>query len=489
MNIRTPASRIPHPARHGARRAGAWDVLCSMSHGGGFRKQNGSVLIIVLWVAVGLVSIALYFANSMTYELRASDNRVNGLAADQAIEGAARYVGTILQTYATNGMVPNNSQFACAGVPIGGAHFWLIGRDPDASSSTIPPTDPYFGMVDEASKLNLNHVTTNALYYLPMPNMTVDFAQYIEDWCNTNGAEDDMLVYSSLGYYPKSAPFETVDELRLVYGASMDLLYGDDLNLNGVLDANEKSSTGSSQMNPGLLDYTTVWSREPNFFFYNGAVSNKLNLNDMNSDSEQLPELLQGANISTSASVIYALTNGAPAITNLLQVAVNCYSVINSADFAKIYDYITTADPTNTPYFYGRVNVNTASGDVLLALFEGLGVDQNSASGAVQTLLSYRKQNPSNLDTLMWLVDALGTTSPIITALEQGDYVTTRSYQFTADIAAVGAYGRGYRRVKFVFDTTDGTPIIIYRQDLSGLGWALGDKVRQDLLANNKTTQ
>jgi hypothetical protein len=40
------------------------------------RRENASVLIIVLWVCVGLVSIALYFANSMTYELRASDNRV-----------------------------------------------------------------------------------------------------------------------------------------------------------------------------------------------------------------------------------------------------------------------------------------------------------------------------------------------------------------------------------------------------------------------------
>ena len=48
-------------------------------------------------------------------------------------------------------------------------------------------------------------------------------------------------------------------------------------------------------------------------------------------------------------------------------------------------------------------------------------------------------------------------------------------------------YGRGYRRVKFIFDVSDGTPIILYRQDLSRLGWALGDKARQTLLANNTT--
>jgi hypothetical protein len=70
-----------------------------------------------------------------------------------------------------------------------------------------------------------------------------------------------------------------------------------------------------------------------------------------------------------------------------------------------------------------------------------------------------------------------------VTALASGDFITTHSYQFTADIAAVGAYGRGYRRVRFVFDMSEGTPVILYRQDLSRLGWALGEQARQNLLA------
>ena len=60
-----------------------------------------------------------------------------------------------------------------------------------------------------------------------------------------------------------------------------------------------------------------------------------------------------------------------------------------------------------------------------------------------------------------------------------GPYITCHSYQFTADIAAVGSFGRGYRRVKFVFDTSEGTPKIIYRQDLTHLGWALGPMARE----------
>jgi len=117
----------------------------------------------------------------------------------------------------------------------------------------------------------------------------------------------------------------------------------------------------------------------------------------------------------------------------------------------------------------------------------GVGLDQNTASGTAQSLITYRQQNPNNLSSVAWLIDALGTSSSAINALASGDYVTTRSFQFSADVAAVGSFGRGYRRVKFVFDTSSGTPVIIYRQDLSGLGWALGEKTRQTLLARNAT--
>jgi hypothetical protein len=155
---------------------------------------------------------------------------------------------------------------------------------------------------------------------------------------------------------------------------------------------------------------------------------------------------------------------------------------MSEMDFGKIYNDVTTSSNT---YIRNRINVNTANADVLTALFMGLNVDEETALGAAQTLITYREQNPNNLATIWWVMDALGNNHPVITALARGDYVTTRSFQFTADIAAVGPFGRGYRRVKFIFDISNGSPVILYRQDLSRLGWALGDKVRQTLLANN----
>jgi len=81
-----------------------------------------------------------------------------------------------------------------------------------------------------------------------------------------------------------------------------------------------------------------------------------------------------------------------------------------------------------------------------------------------------------------WVVDAIGQNSgDVLTALQAADCMTTMSYQFTADVAALGPHGRGYRRVRFVFDTSEGTPKIIYRQDLTHLGWALGADLRRKL--------
>ncbi len=444
------------------------------------RAERGSVLIIVMWICIGLVAIALYFANSMSYELQASDNRTSGLAADQAIEGAARYVGYVLQNYATNGAVPATNYFVCAAVPVGDAKFWLIGRDTSGQNST----EPTFGLIDEGSKLNLNTVNTNVLSYLP--NMTIDFANAIMDWRGTNGIVS--LDYASLGYVPKYAPFETVDELRLVYGATIDLLAGDDLNRNGVLDANEKSSGGAGEINYGLLEYSTVYTREPNFHSDGSSLTN------VNTSSRQTLESLLQADGVTSASAmaqsiyrsIHPAAGGVNNCNGILDLAIRCRNLgMSETDFVKIYNDVTTS--TNT-YLRGRINVNTADADVLTALFEGLNNgDEQTAVSAAQTLITYRQQNQQNLGTVGWLIDALGNNSPVITALQRGDYVTTKSFQFTADIAAVGPFGRGYRRVKFIFDTSEGTPIILFRQDLSRLGWALGDQVRQTLLANNTT--
>jgi DNA uptake protein ComE-like DNA-binding protein len=466
--------------------------------------RRGSVLVIVLWIAFGLVSLALYFANSMSFELRASDNRVCAMAADQAIDGAVRYLNYLLATNAANG---SNGIFLtlgdtqCKAVPVGEARFWLIGRD---TNTPVGPGKMCFGLVDEASKLNLNTATSNQLVWLP--RMTVDLTQAILDWVNTNGTGVTVSYYAMQqpSYQCKCAPFETVDELRLLYGADMDTLVGEDVNRNGILDPSENDDNQNGMLDPGILEYVTVYSREPNT---NSDGSAKVNISILTSGPSPLSSLLQtnfgaaranvilgnlglasttGPSRGTAGSSPGALGGTSRAApgggTTIVRFASPLQFYVKSGmtetEFALIATNLTT---TTGSYTYGRVNVNTASAAVLTCL---LGDDPAGA----QQLVNYRVSNPNNLTSIAWIIDALGQSYPDdLQALEAGDYITTLSYQCTADIVAVGPHGRGYRRVKYVFDTSSGTPQIIYRQDLTHLGWALGKETRQKLLLANGT--
>jgi len=154
---------------------------------------------------------------------------------------------------------------------------------------------------------------------------------------------------------------------------------------------------------------------------------------------------------------------------------------MSADDFAKIADMLTTK-PTTNAYIEGRININTASAEVLACL-PGI----SDTPDLAQTLVTYRQSNPDKLGSVAWIADALSQNSSVLTALQTNDCITVRSYQFSADIAALGPNGRGYHRTRFIFDTADGSPKIVYRQDLTHLGWALGRQVRQTWLA--KATQ
>ena len=447
-------------------------------------RRRGSVLVIVLWIAFGLVSLALYFANSMSLELRASDNRVSALAADQAIEGAARYLDYLLAVHAadgSNGLFLSLSDAQCQAVPVGQSHYWLIGRD---TNNPVGPGTLCFGLVDEASKLNLNTAASNAIIWLP--RMTVDLTQAILDWRDTNGNGPTVTYYAMQqpSYQCKCDWFETVDELRLLYGADMDTLLGEDANRNGILDPNETDDNQNGILDPGVLEYFTVYSREPNT---NSDGSARINIANLGSSSAQLVSLLQTNFGATRANQILAnlgLSSGGPpggggtSVRFVSPLQFYLRSGMTATEFAQVATNLTT---TSGSYIEGRVNVNTASAAVLACLLDG-------DNAAAEQLVNYRQSNPDSLTSIAWVNDALGQSYPdAMQALQAGDYITTESYQFTADIAALGPHGRGYRRVKFIFDTSSGAPRIVYRQDLTRCGWALGSETRQQWVMARET--
>lgn len=438
------------------------------------RSQEGSLLIIVLWIAFGLVALTLYFAHAMSLELRASDNRVAAVESAQAIEGAARYLSNVLATVAYPGEMLQPTEFHCEAVPVGEALFWLIGRH--TNDWELDYTRPAFGLVDEAAKLNLNApwLTAEMIQYLP--GMTPQIAAAIMDWrdedstVSTDGAEDETYSRFSPPYKSKNANFESVEELRLVAGMTAEILYGEDANLNGILDANENDADVSApydnrdgRLNPGLMEYFTVHSYEP-------MVGTNIN------SRQEVQTLLENFfNQQRVAEIMRNLPGGGgqPGAGQQSQMmsVLEFYlrSGMTQDEFAEIADYL--APTTNI-----LVNANTAS-QYVLECIPGIGLDH-----AAQ-LVSYRESNPSQLATIAWVAEALGSDTNAIAA---GPYLTTHSYQYTADVAAVGRHNRGYQRVRYVFDTSEGSPLIVRRQDVTHLGWALGKDTRTELLAWKK---
>ncbi|HZM02676.1 MAG TPA: helix-hairpin-helix domain-containing protein, partial [Candidatus Saccharimonadales bacterium] len=445
--------------------------------------QRGSILIIVLWVSFGLVSMALYFAHAMSLEMKAADNEAASVEADQAIEGAAIYVSNVLATLQTPNMLPTPDHFRADNVKIGNATFWLIGRDTNDLETSAQGDHPIWGLVDEASKVNLNTATAAMLQNLPQ--MTANTAAAMFDWGSTNsttpstgGAKSETYSALEPPYLCKNARYETVEELRLVFGMNMDFLFGEDANLNGLLDPNENDGmvlppydNQDGILDPGLLEYVTTFTREstiasngmPRIAVNNVAALTAFIQSNYPSLSPYMAAFGGGAAATgrggttggrttgplgrgTTGGRGAATTTSAAAPTSVLQFYV--VSGMPETDFQQIEPFLM--NPTIT----GLINVNTATATALSCI-PGIGLTM------APQILSYRQSNPPLTPSISWLKTALGS-DPVVAA-QVGPYVTPYSYQFTADVAAVGHHGRGYRRVKFVFDCSSGTPLIIYR--------------------------
>lgn len=433
------------------------------------QKQRGSVFIVVLWVCLGLVALVLTFGNSMLLGFRSSDEDLAGRQAEMAIESAVRYAETVIINTATPGVAPDVSTYQSEAVPVGDAKFWFIGRDNNNVNANA--TKPVYGLVDEASKLNVNTATEAMLEGLP--GLTQDLAASIFNWRSSQdqgiagGAETDQYMQLQPAYTCKNASFETTEELALIYQMDMTTLYGEDANLNGALDPNEDDGAkndppdnSNGQLDPGILEYLTAFSKEPNT---KSDGTNKINVSTINNDLyTNLTPLLDAAALGKVRS---NLGNGGPPIRSVLEFYLR--SKLTADEFSKIADSITV---NSGQYVNGLVNVYTASQTVLSCI---PGITLNDAA----SLINARQNQAVGSTSITWVADTLGAAA----AVQAGPYITGRSYQFMADVAAVGRNGRGFRRVRFIIDTSSGTPKVIYRRSISHLGWALGADARKNL--------
>lgn len=246
-------------------------------------NRRGYVLLAVLIVIVVLSLSAYHFTEAMTAEFNAAQRATQAQQARvYALSGLhyAAAVLTDLDAYfnrlggnpfdnpdAFNNVVvyPGNS-------PRNEGRFAIISVI-NEGDSTSPTYQTRFGVIDEGGKININAFIQfdssgqrlyDALIQLPTLKDRTDLVDAIVDWVdaddNTRPSGAEAAEYSDLGYRPKNGPLNSLDELLLVKGMTVTLLYGNDRNRNGLPD----DGAEGAPVDRGLSEYLTVWGRELN---------------------------------------------------------------------------------------------------------------------------------------------------------------------------------------------------------------------------------
>jgi len=476
-------------------------------------NSRGSAFVATIWIIAALTGLTLILANTVRVEILASANRLAQLQADAAARGAEQFVlAAVDAEVASPGSVTSaTSGIDMEAISIGDAYVWIIKPDPDDETAIS------FGLTDEASKLDLNNALNVQLQLLP--NMTSQNADCIVDWrtpgntSSPEGAKDPTYLAPDDGrppYHCKSAPFETVEELQLVYSITPDLLWGVDYTRSGHVDPNDNApamttdlTPGASVSNRGIFPFVTVYGVKAATVPSSTSSSSSLSrsLTGSNSRGSGSPGLSNSGTVNVNDSNSANLTNllqqflgsSAPEVLRLTQdrlsnrqpfasiwdwaITVN----ITSAQFSQIFSRVTASpvvvasgSSTVAPTAVAKINVNTAPSQVLLTI-------PNIEQSDVDAITTHRQNNPDPTDPsdISWLLDVIPKNKLLII----GDFITGVSYCYSADILACSHDGRAFTRTRIVVDASSGTAQIIYRRDMSAFGWPLDPQIREDLRA------
>ncbi|MFN3485920.1 MAG: helix-hairpin-helix domain-containing protein [Planctomycetota bacterium] len=417
------------------------------------RRDGGVALIVALWILAALTLLLYAFLGEMGAEYslaqRFADDRKAEQLAWSAIDLAAATVLGDPKPWQELSDPWADDELRFFEFPLG-----------EGAVTVMRPSwgdDPrmFWGLDDEASKVNLNTAPKEML--LLLPGVTEEIADSILDWRDPdstpgpNGAEDGYYLSLDPPYRCKNGPFETVEELLYVRGMTPEILYGRDANRNGLYEKHELE--GNARPDPPLFWLVTVWSRDRNVTLEGAA---RVNLNTAGPDDLGAA----GFNPAEVQRVLgYRAANGGfPSVAHLLDV-------LSPERFRQVADRVTVWPGEEVP---GLVNVNTASREVLRTL---PGITDDLAL----KLLARRASGGEDLSNLGWLLEDLGPAG----LKRVANLVTVRSYQFR--IHAVGRVGTPYgtdrgesgaerpgafRRMLAVFDRSAApAPRVVYWAD------------------------
>ena len=297
-------------------------------------------------------------------------------------------------------------------------------------------------VTDEASKLNINTVSKEQI--LALYGMTEEVADAIIDWRDTvdspspGGVEGGYYESLRYGYTIRNGPFRTIREILLVKDVGEEWFYGQNSNFNTGSSADfERTNAGKERvaglqeevLDNGWITYLTCYSYDNN---KDTDGQNRVNINE--ADENRLMSSL-GISMSNAkwivenrgqngyGSISDLINNGSPERANRRSERDSDQAEpLDLETFSNIADKITI---TNDEKVGGKVNVNTASKVVLVALLGGTETAEQiadeiinyreSLTEGMQSIAEVMKVESVNVDTFKKIANNITTRSDVYT--------------------------------------------------------------------------
>jgi hypothetical protein len=506
-------------------------------------KRQGSILMVVL-IVVMIVSLGAYSFSAMMLAhhetaLLSSNQQQARWLVDSGIDTIRVHLSLPeTERLESGGNYDNPMLFQAINIipdpdPVAAGNFTILSPSINSDGYTAGLR---YGLENESARLNLNTLLMADTYaenggrtlLMALPGMTEYAADAIMDWIDEDddtreyGAEYDYYQGLSSPYTPSNGPFNTVEELLLVRDVSPQLLFGADVNRNGMVDAHEQSALSAVQqiadltasaesaadsmisgsLERGWSSYLTLYSQE-----------NNLNINGeprINFNEEDLTKLHQDLSAVFSVDVanfVILYRQGLPTagssdsipipaaayqvdlavaaeqeITQILELIGTSLEappasagedpiIIQSPwpveTFGVYIDHLMDNASTNAnPTIPGRLNINAAP----RTLLEGIpGLSSEAIDRIVQERFTDPTQDTSNYTRHeTWLVKNLIVTLAEMKLLQP--FITGNGDVYRAQIVGYYEGGKASSRAEVVIDGTTVTPRIRLWRDLSHLG-------------------
>jgi hypothetical protein len=496
-------------------------------------RRDGFVLIVVLLTVVLLAMSVTTFTMLMQTEDQATRLITKRVQSKYLVDSGVDYARLFLSEprkviESKGGWWDNPTRFQAIPVAIESADPKNIGYFSVVAANLDDDGVPYghrFGLTDESTKLNLNVLPYMDVWQpgsarnllVSLPGMNEDIADAILDFIDSDddprdyGYESSHYASKQPPYEAKNGPLDSLEELLLVEGVTPELLYGLDVNRNGILDPAELESSGESaadaDLHLGLANYLTLHSKETNL---NGQGLTRVNINK--DDLEQLYDDLRSAyNLDWANFVIHyrtaetePLSEPPTEVSAVIQSASTLepdFTNLKSArKFTSVLDlvgkYIKVDDPENLFSYIespvnvlnvpmtlpvlmenmttnegatipGRVNIMKAPRKILEGIPE---FDEDIIEGVLDARLKWQEDEfeiNKNRKYETWLLaEGIVDLATMKTVLP---YICVRGDVYKGEIVGYFGDGAGTSRAEAVFDTTVPVPRLLFWRDKSEL--------------------